>query len=120
MGIKLFSSCCSESGISYPNSNLNNGAGNPDASRWEFIRAATTNNYVLVELCYLDCNNFDGKKILLFESNDFQSLMKSNNKIIDPHFSDSGNLQYPVARFIPTKEGWEMAIKLMKVLEKDV
>jgi hypothetical protein len=57
---------------------------------------------------YDDCTNFEGVKIMVFKG-------QYKNRIwLDPHFAE--NEKAPIARFKPTSEGWDMAIKLAKAL----
>ncbi|MHA1828612.1 MAG: hypothetical protein ACTSX6_08190 [Candidatus Heimdallarchaeaceae archaeon] len=39
-------------------------------------------------------------------------------KTIDPHFSENKSFYSPIARFISTNEGWNMAIDFCKILSK--
>jgi glutathionylspermidine synthase len=43
-----------------------------------------------------------------------KGILPEEMKILDPHFSEDINV---IARFIPTDEGWELAIKCAKILE---
>jgi hypothetical protein len=69
---------------------------------------------------YLDCTNFEGKKILVFK--DANQLLKElntglpNTLRLDPHFSKS--LDSPFARFKPTTEGWAFALKFAALLSE--
>ena len=54
-------------------------------------------------------------KILVFKSTVRKILQQ---KLIDPHFSDNKNFISPIARFEPTKEGWNMACELVKKILK--
>jgi hypothetical protein len=87
---------------------------NPDPSKYTVKRQQTIGNFLLMEVNYPDCKNFEGNKILLFENVDIVTLL--NTRKIDPHFSKT--YVSPVARFIPTEEGWKMAVKLANMLKK--
>jgi hypothetical protein len=39
-------------------------------------------------------------------------------KIIDPHFSDNKNFYSPIARFVPTDDGWRMAEAFCEVAKR--
>lgn len=88
---------------------MSNGSGpapNPDPSRYEVLDTEKYGNYSVLKIKYLDCTNYEGVKILVFNV-DFSKLMKQ--KRLDPHFSDDKTLHSPIARFAPTDEGWEDA-----------
>ena len=80
--------------------------GNPNPNNWEIMRSSKTGRYLLVEIKYLDCNNYEGRKILMFKDIEKQNLIEQG--IIDPHFSENKQFHSPIARFEPTKEGWIM------------
>lgn len=40
---------------------------NPDPLKWEVLNSFEENGYLLVELHYPDCTNYEGKKIMLYE-----------------------------------------------------
>lgn len=64
-------------------------------------------NHWVSKINYPDAKNFEGDKILLTSWNPLEKTT------IDPHFEkDSGVL----ARFEPTKFGWNMAIRTAKSL----
>lgn len=63
------------------------------------------NGYVLM-LKYDNCNNYEGKKILVYKG------QYKFSDIRDPHFCKED--ESPFARFKPTKEGWKEACKLAK------
>ena len=57
----------------------------------------------IVQARYPECPNFEGMKIIVFYTRDFEKLDLSK---IEPHFLHDSNV---VARFTPTKRGWEYA-----------
>lgn len=69
----------------------------------------------MVQLNYPDCTNYEGNKILLFKGVTLVELI--NQKYIDPHFFQSKEVRSPVARFVPTDEGWNMALSLINALK---
>lgn len=83
---------------------------NPDPSNYVILDSYEVNKNVLIKLKYLDCTNYEGVKILLYENCRLLDLM--NQKLLDPHFSDNEQLYSPFARFEPTKKGWEQGVKL--------
>jgi len=90
---------------------------NPDPSNYEIKRWKTIGKYLLMEIKYLDCVNYEGDKILLYKDVGLTQL--TDQKLIDPHFSDTDMFISPVARFRPTNNGWEMAIRFMEIMEKN-
>jgi hypothetical protein len=92
-----------------------NGPPNPDPHNYKFIRVQETAGFLLVQLNYPDCTNYEGNKILLFKGVTLVELI--NQKYIDPHFFQSKEVRSPVARFVPTDEGWNMALSLINALK---
>lgn len=84
---------------------------NPDPNNYKIIRGYEYNNNLIVEIKYLDCTNYEGRKILFYENCTLLDLMKQ--KSIDPHFSENKKFHSPTARFEPTERGWCMAHKMM-------
>lgn len=106
MGIKLF--CRSETGRS-----RNEVAPNPSPGRFKILELHQVGTNVVAVINYLGCTNFEGIKVCVYK--DYKTEYLANEKLcIDPHFSEIG--LSPFARFIPTKEGIEMAIKFAATL----
>jgi hypothetical protein len=56
---------------------------------------------------YPDCINYEGRKVMVYVNVTPEQLAAQTSLV--PHFSaDRGHLS-PVARFVPTPRGWEMA-----------
>ncbi len=98
---------------------------NPNPLNYEIIKTferitGRRTNYLLVDIKYPDCTNYEGRKILLYENVSLCQLKLQ--KQIDPHFCESVDYFSPIARFAPTKEGWEMAIFLIeqKLKQKEI
>lgn len=109
MGIKIFSS----SSLDTTNGSSNSSENLPRADRWKILKYLEIGDYLIISLNYEDCSNYEGNKILVFKS----TLKKiTHQKYIDPHFSDNKKYIHPIARFIPTEEGWDMAVKLVNNL----
>ncbi len=87
--------------------------GNPSPSNYKILETLTFGNMLIVEIQYPDCNNYEGKKILVYEGITISQLKKQ--KLIDPHFSENKNFYSPVARFEPTQKGWKMAESFAKM-----
>ncbi len=83
---------------------------NPDPRRYKILRSKQVDDFLFVMIKYLDCTNFEGKKILVFEDVVLEDLERQ--KVIDPHFSNSKKYIHPVARFKPTDIWWNYAISL--------
>ena len=97
------------SGISYNCSvNIKAPAPNPDPSRWVLIEKLQYTNAYVLKVKYKDCTNFEGIKIMVYKG------QYRHKEYLDPHFQEL--TKGPIARFEPSREGYEMAIKLAKSL----
>jgi hypothetical protein len=67
--------------------------------------------YLLVQVRYPDCTNYEGNKILLYENCTVNQLVAQGS--LDPHFSENTDYHTPVARFAPTNEWWGRAKKMI-------
>lgn len=76
----------------------------PDPSRFIIRSQKIVNGYPILVVQYFDVTNYEGIKVLVY--NKHFDLNKIKNRI-DPHFFDKGDS--PIARFIPTNGGIEMA-----------
>lgn len=88
---------------------------NPDPRNFEVKSISRVNGYIILKVHYPNCKNYEGMKILVFKGMTELELM--NLKSIDPHFCD-GKHPSPIARFVPTGAGWDMAHELCKALSK--
>lgn len=79
---------------------------NPDPRNWKFRRGIEIGKYVVIEVVYPNCTNFDGHKVMVYHGTSMRDLLERRE--LDPHFSDDNSS--PIARFRPDKEGWEQAI----------
>lgn len=84
--------------------------GNPDPMRWTLLRGQKVGRGYVAEIRYPDCTNYEGKKILVFQAASMESIVKQNQGMLDPHFTDDRKMVAPVARFEPTERGWELAL----------
>lgn len=98
-----------DSGSEYPKDN------NPDPNNYQIIKAEEENGYLIVKIKYPNCTNYEGEKILVYKNMTLIKLV--NQKIIDPHFFNDNNYASPIARFVPTDFGWEIAQKLIRVIK---
>jgi hypothetical protein len=100
-GIGLFSSSCHDPGYTrLPK--------NPDPRNFEIIRSYGANGWSVVMIRYPDCDNYEGKKICVYET---PLTYVQQADVLDPHFSING--LSPFARFKPTEAGWKAAKKLI-------
>lgn len=83
---------------------------NPNPNNYRILKWIQIKNYLILEVQYLDCTNYEGVKILLYQNCTMADLEKQ--KSIDPHFCDNKKYHSPIARFIPTQKGWDMALKI--------
>jgi len=105
MGVGLFGRCSSSS-YSIPNSN-------PDPKKYRILQYLQKNHYLMVIVLYPDCTNFEGLKVMVYEHiHSVEELIQRTNGKLDPHFSKEDIS--PVARFKPTNDGIQMAIKFME------
>ena len=95
--------------------------GNPNPMACEIIESKQIGKYLIVKVNYSTCENYEGNKILLYENINKQQLLEIKKQYgIDPHFSHKMPKISPIARFVPTKEGWENAIEfLLNLMEKE-
>lgn len=91
---------------------------NPNPNQFTILNAYQYDErYLLVQLRYNGCTNFEGKKILVYEFNDQCPNLDAFYKLktLDPHFCDKDCFS-PIARFVPTKQGQQMAVKFIKAM----
>jgi hypothetical protein len=92
--------------------------GNPDPRRYGVLSHTTVNGYLILELHYPNCTNYEGRKVLLFDRGVTMVRLKRQNAI-DPHFSNSAEYNHPIARFEPTARGHAMAVRLAQTLDSE-
>jgi len=85
-------------------------AGNPNPYNFVIQKSEDINGICVLKVRYPDAKNYEGNKIILFEK---KSSFFLKRKSLDPHFSKKG--PSPIARFEPTKRGWEMAIMFARM-----
>jgi len=91
---------------------------NPNPYRFNVVRWEKHGDYLIAEVHYPDCTNYEGTKLLLYEGVTPEQLQKA--KELDPHFSDNTMTISPVARFEPTERGWAMARKICHATRIDL
>lgn len=82
--------------------------GNPDPNNYKILSHWSCGKFLVIKIKYPDCNNYEGKKILVYKNTTLEDLIKQ--KSIDPHFSNNKKYKSPIARFEPTDEGLRMAL----------
>jgi len=85
---------------------------NPDPCNYVLEKSEQIGSFLIVEITYSDCTNYEGKKILMYDGITIRDLRRQ--KSIDPHFSSNKRFHSPIARFEPTEFGWIMAQKLAR------
>ena len=85
---------------------------NPDPYNYVLEKSEQIGSFLIVEITYPDCTNYEGKKILMYDGITIRDLRRQ--KSIDPHFSSNKRFHSPIARFEPTEFGWIMAQKLAR------
>jgi hypothetical protein len=89
--------------------------GNPNPKNYHikrtrrFGKASGLGEYLVIEINYPDCTNFEGNKILVYEDTKLSELSRQGS--IDPHFTNNTRFKAPIARFVPTYRGWKMATR---------
>ncbi len=78
---------------------------NPDPERFTVERTHSVGSYVCAMIDYVNCTNYEGKKIVVFEKTVAEDVWSAES--VDPHFMEDGKV---VARFRPDDEGWLDAV----------
>jgi len=93
--------------------------GNPNPYRFKIIRSKSIRGKdyklrLVAEIQYLDCTNYEGRKILVYKGFGRATLKKQT--ALDPHFCKNKKFKHPFARFEPTIQGWQAACALAKII----
>lgn len=91
---------------------------NPDPGNYKIVQVQEIEQFLVIRLNYPDCTNYEGNKILVFRDVTLVDLM--NQRLIDPHFFQDSKYKSPIARFVPTEEGWKMAQAFCKMMVDNV
>lgn len=89
---------------------------NPDPKVFKIVNQEVIGKFLLLQVQYPNCKNFEGSKILLYRNVSPLDLLVQGE--LDPHFSNKEKYIAPVARFIPTGEGWLMAKMFAQYADK--
>lgn len=92
----------------------NKNPGNPNPREYSIKKHWTYKNYLVIQIRYSGCTNYEGNKILVFKNATREDLERQ--KVIDPHFSENKTFLSPIARFEPTQTGWSNASKFIKLI----
>ena len=92
-------------------------APNPSPEHFRILRVKSFTSrrkpVLVVEINYIGCTNFEGKKVCVFEGITEAELRAL--KTLDPHFADSKHA--PIARFKPDEMGWMRAMAFAKTVK---
>ena len=89
---------------------------NPDPTNFVIGKSLPIGRFLLVEVEYPDCTNYEGRKIMVYENVTLQDLKKQGH--LDPHFAENKKFHSPIARFEPTSKGWDMAYIMFRDIQK--
>lgn len=87
--------------------------GNPNPTRFTIWQIQGIGRFTIVRVHYPDCRNFEGEKILVFEGVSVKAV--KSLRTLDPHFCDGAHVS-PIARFVPTKQGWKYAVAFCQMM----
>jgi len=86
----------------------------PDPMKFEITTLNVVGNFIIATINYLNCTNFEGKKILVFEGVSAKEIRSL--RTIDPHFCDDDHIS-PIARFEPTNKGLCLAFAMANTVK---
>lgn len=92
---------------------VSSGLGNPNPNRFTIWQSQDVGRFTIARVTYPDCHNFEGEKILVFEGVSVKELKAL--RTLDPHFCDGAHVS-PIARFVPTKQGWKYAVVFCQMM----
>ena len=96
------------------NRNMTMPVGMPNPKNYSIVKSLQVGNNLVLLLHYPDCNNYEGRKILVYRDVHLTDLIRQ--KEVDPHFSEEKGYSSPFARFEPTDAGWSFAVRLAEIL----
>ena len=88
---------------------------NPDPANFVIKDIVEVGSYLVARIHYPDCKNYEGNKIMVYE-NTTKEQLKSVERL-DPHFCERLGCISPVARFVPTEQGWDAAKIFAELME---
>ena len=87
---------------------------NPNPENFIMKRSKQVGPFWILFVTYPDCKNYEGNKILVYQDVLFVELRAQGS--LDPHFCDNPDFHSPIARFVPTDEGWDMACRFCEMM----
>ena len=87
----------------------------PDPDNFTIIDRYDYGIYSALQVRYPDCTNYLGMKILVFKD----PPKFDNIDRLEPHFCEEQDHPTPIARFVPTSAGWNMAINFIHMQEDE-
>jgi hypothetical protein len=84
---------------------------NPQPNNWKIIKTEEIAPFLIIKIKYPNCINYEGEKIMVYRSSLVDLI---NQQLIDPHFMDDKKWISPIARFVPTEDGWKMAKRFVE------
>lgn len=88
--------------------------GEPQAHRFEIVRAEQVGANVVAYIRYLDASEYGGMKLLVYRSVSVNALTTAD--VLDPHFLENSPSFTPFARFEPTDEGLAAAFEVAELI----
>ena len=101
MGCSFMSSCFTNSEVT----------SNPNPKKFTLIEDWISDKYHLMRVRYHGCTNYEGEKLLLYETKNFECVIADKEKGLDPHFCETG--VSPIARFKPDSRGLQLALSIV-------
>ena len=87
---------------------------NPDPKKFEIVSVIQVDEYAVAKIRYIGVENFEGLKICVFKGVTKAQLASAGS--LDPHFASVRTPTVPIARFIPTQDGWINAIRFAELM----
>ena len=79
---------------------------NPDPRNFVLEKSGTIGDLAIAMFRFPGCTNYEGRKVLVYRKDVFIRCLADG--IVDPHFCEKEEY-CPLARFVPTEYGWELA-----------
>lgn len=108
LGIKISTCGCETPAISPTPS------GNPDPTHFEITSVRQIGHYLIAEVEYPNCTNYEGRKLMVYHGITEDDLR--HQRFLDPHFCESDEHISPLARFEPTDKGRKAASAMIQCL----
>jgi hypothetical protein len=86
----------------------------PNPTNFYITQTHSVGKWIVAMVVYPDAKNYEGRKIMVYKAQIGRLINQTN---LDPHFCEHKTCLSPFARFEPTTEGWNAAIKLITILD---